>query len=566
MAGGLYSRRKLAEKKRAAAYERFGINREIRGGYDSSAAARCANGTFVGRRRSGVTVWRGIPFALPPTGARRWRAPMPATDSDKTYEAFYNGLTPIQTELESEQASYYPQGEDCLYLNVWSDTGVKGPKTVMVFFHGGSYGWGGTADPIYDGLSLVCAHRDIVLVTVGYRTGLMGFVDFSGVPGGEGYTDAPNLGILDQIEALRWVQKNISAFGGDKSNVTIFGESAGGGSVSLLPLIPAAKGLFKRVIAQSGSVALTYSKEECADFTRRFLSAAGAGCMKDLLSLSEDQLKQINRKINDYNNFPQRDDVLIPLDAYAPYENGYTSDIDILIGTNANELNYWIGELGGIVPYFFGLPVKFENDLPGFSKEDRKRVKQFMRGLKGKKMWRITEFYNELMFRLPAVRQAEAHAKNGGRAYMYYWTQPSAIPYRGACHAVELAYVFGNLEQTIYTGNNINKELSQLAMEAWVQFAKTGDPSTGGLHWEPYSVEARRPTMILSDKPHVQQEVLEEQRRQLYPLLDYWLNASYASLSYNVPFIRKTVAAAALSVAAIAAGCVLAWKALNESD
>ncbi len=550
-----YSKKKRAALKRAEMLGKYGINREISGAFDSSASAKCANGTFVGKHRDGVTVWRGIPFAQSPTGALRWKAPQPPQDNDGVYEAYYNGKTPIQTELASERASFYPQGEDCLYLNVWSDMSIKEPKTVMVFFHGGSYGWGGTADPIYDGFKLVNAHRDVVLVTVGYRTGIMGFVDFSSVQGGEAYPDAPNLGLLDQIEALRWVQKNISAFGGDAGNVTIFGESAGGGSVSLLPIIPSARGLFRRVIAQSGSVALTFSKEECADFTKRLMSAAKADCMEDLLSLSESELKQINEKLNDYNNFPQRDGRLIPTDAYAPYVRGETAEIDFMTGTNANEMNYWISEVGGIVPYTMGMPVKLENDLPKYRKSDRERVRRFLSGLHGAKVWRISEFYSEIMFRLPAVRQAEAHAKNGGRTYMYYWTQPSAIPMRGACHAVELAYVFGNLDQTIYTGNNINAELSRLVMAAWVQFAKTGDPSTEELRWQPYSAEANRPTMILSAEPHVQQNVLEKQRRLLDPILDYRTSASYANLSYNVPFVRKTAAVGVLSAAAVAAGC-----------
>lgn len=558
------SEKRYAALKRAEALRKYGINKPISHGYDRSAAADCSNGTFVGKQKDGVTIWRGIPYALQPLGELRWRAPQPPKDDRGVYEAYYNGKTPIQTELKSEQASYYPQGEDCLYLNVWSDTSVKKPKTVMVFFHGGSYGWGGTADPLYDGFQLVHTYRDVVFVTVGYRTGIMGFVDFSDVPGGEDYPDAPNLGILDQIESLRWVQKNISAFGGDADNVTIIGESAGGGSVSLLPVIPAARGLFRRVIAQSGSVALTFSKDECKGFTKHLMTAAGASSMKDLLSLSEEELRSVNEKINDYNNFPQRDGKLIPINAYAPYDNGETADIDFLIGTNADELNYWIGELGGIVPYHFGMHIRIENDLPNFSKEDQKRIRQFLREAKGSKIRRITELYNEIMFRLPAIRQAEAHSMNGGRVFMYYWTHPSSIAFRGACHAVELAYVFGNTDQTIYTGENVNKELSRLAMAAWVQFAKTGDPGTEELKWEPYSIEEHRPTMILSASPHIQQNVLEKQRRLLRPLLRYWLNASYAELSYNVPFIRKTVALGALTAAALVAGCALIRSSLDD--
>ena len=541
----------------------YGVNRRIAGAYEEALAAICRNGVFVGRAADNVITYRGIPFAQPPVEALRWRAPQPPSESRDVFEAYYNGKSPIQTEWKTEQASYYPQGEDCLYLNIWvNQTDTRTDKPVMVFLHGGSYGWGGTADPMYDGKSLVTKHADIVLVTVGYRTGLMGFVDFSTVKGGEAFPDAPNLGLLDQIEALRWVRENIRAFGGDPDNVTVFGESAGGGSVSLLPLIGQGKGLFRRVIAESGSVALTFSKEECRDFTERLMRAAGAHSMEDLMSLSESDLMRLNEKLNQYNNFPQRDGVLIPKDPYLPYNNGETADIDMLIGTNSDEARYWVGEIGGIVPYRFSIPVKFENDLRVLSKEDRKRVKQFIASQKGHSIWRMTEFYSEVMFRLPAMAQASLHAKNGGRAYLYYWTVHSAIPLRKACHAVELAYVFGNHDQTIYTGKRADEALSDTVMQLWTNFARTGDPSSETLQWHPYDAQTRQ-TMIISEQPHMENDVLPDQRKQLSPLLKYMINASYATMDYNVPFVRKAIACGVAAAAAVAATAFLAKKLLE---
>ncbi|MBQ1838860.1 MAG: carboxylesterase family protein, partial [Ruminococcus sp.] len=454
----------------------------------------------------------------------------------------------------------YPQGEDCLYLNIWLNQADQTPqKPVMVFFHGGSYGWGGTADPMYNGRNFVSKQPDIILVTVGYRVGLMGFVDLSYLEGGDAYPDAPNLGILDQIEALRWIQKNIAAFGGDPQNVTIFGESAGGGSVSLLPIIHTAKGLFRRVIAESGSVALTFSKEECREFSRRLMHEAKAGSMQELLSLSESELMKINEKLNQYNNFPQRDGRLIPLNPYLAYERGETAGIDLLIGTNSEEMNYWIGEIGGIVPFRFSIPVKFENDLKLLPPADRKRVKQFLDGMKGHSMWRMARFYDEMMFRLPAVEQASLHSRNGGKAYMYYWTVPSALPLRKACHAVELAYVFGNLEETIYTGEVADETLSDTVMQMWTNFARTGDPSVEGLAWAPYTEHARD-TMVISREPQLKNDVLGARRRLLSPLLRHMINPSYATLDYNVPFIRKTAAGVLALAAGIAGITLLAVK------
>ncbi|MBQ7500473.1 MAG: carboxylesterase/lipase family protein [Clostridia bacterium] len=534
---------------------RYGENKRLSGEYDPALAVQCVNGTFVGKVEGDVRVFLGIPFAQPPTGERRWKRARPVLPDDGVYEAYYNGKTPIQTESPTERASYYPQGEDCLRLNIWRHRAcADSKKPVMVFFHGGSYGWGGTADPLYDGGNFVLAHPEIVFVTVGYRTGLLGFVDFSSVEGGGDFPDAPNLGLLDQIEALRWIQQNIEGFSGDPENVTIVGESAGGGSVSLLPIIDEAKGLFRRVIAESGSVALTYSKEACADFTRRLLKETGCGNMDELKALSEDDLKTVNEKLNEYNNFPQRDGHMIPLDPYAPYDSGATADVDMLIGTNENECNYWIGELGGIIPYSLGFPVRYENDISTFDPSDKKLVSRILSEMKGKKIWRITEFYNDMMFRLPAIRQAESHAKNGGRVYMYYWTQPSAIRHYGACHAVELAYVFQNPQDTIFTGAPADPALTKTVGDMWANFARTGDPSVPGFAWPLYD-EKQRETAIIGLTQHTESDPLRSRREQLSSLLRYMINPSYANLDFHVPFVRKAIALAlgitALTVAAV---------------
>ena len=539
----------------------YGENHIITEEYDPALAAKCRNGVFVGRQKDEVLAFRGIPFAKPPVGELRWKAPVAPDDSDTVFEAYYNGKTPIQSEWPTEQASYYPQGEDCLYLNIWKNhTDESENKTVMVFLHGGSYGWGGTADPMYDGTNLVTKQKDIILVTVGYRVGLMGFVDLSYLEGGEDFPDAPNLGILDQIEALRWVQNNIAAFGGDPNNVTVFGESAGGGSVSLLPIIPQAKGLFRRVIAESGSVALTFSKEECRDFTKRLILAAGTRRMSDLMQMTEEELKVINAPINAYNNFPMRDGRLIPENPYQPYNDGVTKDIDMLIGTNSEEMNYWIGEVGGLIPFRFSIPVKFENDIRKLPLKDKQRVKRFMDLMRGHSIWKMARFYDELMFRLPAVAQAQAHARCGGKVYMYYWTIPASVRLRKACHAVELSYVFGNRTETIYTGHIADEAVSDTVMQMWTNFARTGDPSVGSLIWEPYR-GATRPTMIFSKSPYMMHDPLVARRKLLFPLLDHMINPSYTTLDYNVPFVRKAIIG---GVALLAGVSYLAYKLFKD--
>ena len=315
-------------KEKARIKALFGENKELKTNPDKEHSVKLTNGIFVPKVEDKIRIFKGIPFALPPINERRWKKPEPVNKSDKVFEAYYNGKSPIQSVINSERASYYPQSEDCLYLNVWvNDECIDKNKPIMVFIHGGSYGWGGTADPLYDGYNFIKLHPDVILITIAYRTGLLGFIDLSYFKGGEDYSDAPNLGIYDQIEALRYIKDNGKAFGGDINNVTIFGESAGGGSVSILPLVKEAKGLFHRVIAESGSLALTYSKEECKSLTDKLISELKSDSMEDLLKLSTEEFIKINNKLNESNNFPMRDGKLIPLDPYAVIHNVFASRI-----------------------------------------------------------------------------------------------------------------------------------------------------------------------------------------------------------------------------------------------
>ena len=383
----------------------------------------------------------------------------------------------------------------------------------------------------------------LILITIAYRVGLFGFVDLSYLKGGEDFEDAPNLGIYDQIEALRWINKNGPLFGGDINKVTIFGESAGGGSVSILPLIKEAKGLFHRVIAESGSLALTYAREECKSFTDKLIKETGTDSMDVLMKMSTEKLAKFNEKLNESNNFPMRDGKLIPVDPYEPYKHGLTKDIDMILGTNANELNYWIGELGGLFNYSAGMPIKYGVDTAKISKEDMVNVKAFMKQAKGNKVMRITEFYNEIMFRLPAITQADAHSENKGNVYMYYWKEESKIPLYKACHAVELAYVFYNIDETIYIGEKADEGLARAVSTMWVNFAKTGNPSFEDITWDKYDSKERKTITFKKDKIKVESDILAKQRELLFPVVKYMINPGYADVEKNATFFDKTSSA-----------------------
>ena len=542
---------KIKEQKKKVKSQ-YGENKELQDNPDKVHSVKCHNGTFIPKVNGTVRVFKGIPFALPPIGERRWKRALPIPESDKIFEAYFNGKSPIQSVINSERASYYPQSEDCLYLNIWvNDASEIKDKPIMVFIHGGSYGWGGTADPLYDGTNFINLHPDVILITIAYRTGLLGFIDLSYLKGGEEYEDAPNLGILDQIEALRWIQKNGKAFGGDINNVTIFGESAGGGSVSILPIVKEAKGLFHRVIGESGSLALTYSKEECKPLTDKLIKEAKTDSMEDLMKLTTEEFVKINEKLNESNNFPMRDGKLIPINPYEAYEKGLTKDIDMIMGTNANEMNYWIGELGGLFNYSFGIPLKYKSDLKHIKEEDKKYVKEFMKKTKGNKVQRISEFYNEIMFRLPAICQAEHHSSNGGNIYMYYWKEPSRIPLYKACHAVELAYVFYNIEDTIYTGEKADEELARKVSTMWVNFAKTGNPSLEDIEWNKYDSKHRKTMTFKKGDIKEEVDILKEQRKQLFPIVSYMINPGYADVNLHIGAIPTAASIVKASLSCI---------------
>jgi len=562
--------------------EEYRKNREMIGEYRKELAVTCHNGIFVGKKEGTVISYKGIPYAEQPVGKLRWKAPREAPASEKVYEAYNFGVSSIQSVSKEEEKFFGNQGEDCLNLNIWlNENYTQKKKPVMVYIHGGSYYWGGTTDPLLDGHNFVEAHGEVILITIAYRLGIMGFVDFSAVPGGQHYKDSCNLGILDQIAALTWIQKNVEAFGGDPSNVTIFGESAGAGSVSILAVLPRAKGLFQRAIMESGSCALTYSKKQCQPMTKRIMALTKAKNMQDLQKLSVNELREISGRISNIACFPQRDGRILPLDLYAQYAAGASAHVDILMGTNADEVRYWMEKVHGEMFYRMEIPILYENNIKSISHTDKKRIREFMNLRHESRAWKITEFYNEVMFRLPALFQLTEHSKNGGKAYNYYWTQPGKRRRQGAFHTVEIAYVFHNLSESQgnskrYRQNDkgdkvdaqkqkkrrqkscFNEELSQIVQTMWVNFAKNGDPGIEGLVWPEYR-QSSRMTMMLGRECKVVEDLLEEQRRLLMPILKYHLKVSYTGLSFRVPQVYKILLGAVLGVFAMVKGCQHIW-------
>ena len=535
----------------------YGENKVIDGEYPDSLAVETANGVFVGVNEDGLLTFKGIPYALQPTGELRWQVAKPEPDSRLVREARYFGHTSIQSRSQNNAASLYPQGEDCLTLNVW--TAADGMRTahrpVMVWIHGGSYVCDGTANPRHWGDQFVKVHPEVVLVSINYRLGLLGYLDLSQLPDGKDFARSGNLGLLDQVEALRWVKRNIAAFGGDPDNVTIAGHSAGAGSVALLASIDEAQGLFRRAIMQSGSVAFTSSREECQRLTKRVVDATGAKTVADLQALSQDEIIALNDKVGQFFRFPERDGVTIPEDPYSRFD-GFNAGIDMLIGTTADESRFWIDAMGGEEKFEMATMLWYRYITMSLDSVQRDNASRFMDVVTKDKPWPQSELLNDLMFRGPAIEMAQRHAASGGRTYMYYWTKALNDPIYGACHGSEVSYVL-NTGRQIKNGDRHNPFLAAQVQQMWVNFAATGNPSTPVHYWPAYE-STQRATMILGDNILLENDPLPEQRKLIAPLMKEYISPVFSDLLDKAPWYAG-IAIGAL----IAALLLLTWLILK---
>lgn len=522
----------LAEE-RAQLQALYGENRKITdGNYDKSLAVKCINGTFVGRKTDNVIAYKGIPFVgEQPVGEHRWKAPIDIVPDDGIYEAYYNAKSPCQVDDEWQRASLYPRGEDCLYLNVWKadDGAVK--KPVMVWIHGGAFEVGGTVEPREEGTNFVRENPDVILVYIEYRLGVFGFFHLSHLPDGADYPDAQNLGLMDQMMALKWIHNNIAAFGGDPDNVTIFGESAGGGSVSLLPLIEGSHNYFQRVIAQSGSVCFSRSEADAIACTNEVMSALGCKTVADLQKVDIEKLVEAADAIT-LRVFPERDGKFLPLDAYEAYANGAAKDLDFMQGCNKDEMNYFLVCAGGPEPFMDFMNERLTTNLTRLTAEERALVENFYKDVKGEAYDPLCRLYNQIWFIAPVFRQAENQTKAGGKTYNYYFTVESSVPLMKSGHAVELSTVFNHPEQTFVTGRTFDATFSKTLRRMWVQFAKTGNPSLSASEspdgkakeWPLYDLENKQ--LMIFDEFNIHPEK-ESQRKILDWDRTYFLTKYY---------------------------------------
>ena len=524
---------------------------------ESAAGApsvRCYNGTFVGREENGVLSFKGIPFAKAPVGELRWKAPQSVEASDRVFDATGYGKVALQPYASSEPISWDTEimSEDCLTLNIWTTGNTGKKKPVMFWIHGGAYSYGSAVDSLYSGQYMVEEHPDIVVVNANYRLGLYGYIDFSTVEGGEEFPTAAYNGLLDQIEALKWIQQNIEGFGGDPDNVTIFGESAGGGSVCALLAVEEAQGLFRRVIAQSGGLNFTYSHENFARYAAAelLLKKAGATCVDDLMRLSEAELFDIYRdtsggeSLSYFTYAPLRGEgSVIPEDPYQAILDGAGKDVDLLVGTTADEFRYFIFDFldPSVEEEGHALSEESKNAFSEWmlndsvsrliakcTEEERESIREFMAlHPDEEEFWRKIALITETGFRSPAIKLAENHVKAGGtgKTYMYYFAKKNTrYDWIGASHGCELPYVFHNyeLESELVSGPVIH-DLADQTCGAWASFAIRADPSFNGVEWPEYSLE-KRETMMFNDDGTASAvlDPLAKERELIVPLMYHY--------------------------------------------
>ena len=513
----------------------YGENKKITdGNYDRSLAVKCKNGTLVGRKYGDVIAFRGIPFVgRQPVGEYRWKAPVDAVPDDGVYEAYYFGTVPHQGVDPLQIGSLYPAGEECLYLNVWkaADAGTE-KKPVVVWIHGGAFVAGSTAEPREEGTAYVQENQDIVFVSIEYRLDAYGFLHLSHLPDGKDYPDAQNLGIMDQMMALKWIHENIAFFGGNPGNVTLIGESAGGCSVCLLPLVEGSHQYFQRIISQSGSPFCTRSTEEAIACTDELMEKLGCRTVADLQKIDPEKMIEVSGSLLALRVFPERDGKYLPLNPYDEYQNGAAKDIAVLQGCNKDEGGYFAFVMGEIYSAFAA--DRKAKKMAQLTEKERALAESFCNDEKNSSpdYPGVTRLFEQIMFKAPLIRMSENQTMGGGKSYTYYFTPESSVPKMWCAHTIEISTVFNHPEENLITGRRFDETFGKTLRRMWIQFAKTGSPSLtadispdGKAHeWPLYDLKDKR-VMVFDEfniHPEKEAEVKIVDWDRTYSLTKYY--------------------------------------------
>jgi para-nitrobenzyl esterase len=464
-------------------------------------------GLVQGTSDNGLTIYKGIPFAAPPIRDFRWRAPQPpmAWQGSRPADKFAPACMQIPIVVPALGMEAVPTSEDCLYLNVW--TPAKSPKdhlAVMVWIYGGGFTAGATSISSYNGENL--AKRGVVLVSVAYRVGPFGFFAHPELTAEQG-GHSGNYGLLDQIAGLQWVKRNIAAFGGDPHRVTIFGESAGGISVSMLAASPLAKGLFQGAISESGgNFASARSANEGGEnmFSLAtaehngvaFLSKLGGSSIADARKLpAETIMKNVAPGLG--GSWPDFDGYVLLGDQYKLYEAGHYNDTPILIGSNSDE--------GALFVATATAAAVQSSIRSGYGDYADKVFSVYPAGTDTEALRSARDMFRDTAFAWPTWAWARLQSRTGkGKVYVYYFSHrppyPDAPQFKswGAAHGGEISFVFGNFSATMSPSAE-DKAVSDQISSYWVNFAKTSNPNGPDLPAWPAFTEANQQVVNLND-------------------------------------------------------------------
>ena len=480
-------------------------------------------GAVQGSAANGVAAFKGVPYAAPPFGPNRFQSPRPAQSWEGVREALSYGPTAPKAPYVPPYDVLIPEiaipGEDYLNLNIWSPDLGQARLPVMVWIHGGAFANGSGSVPAYDGTRF--ARDGVVCVTINYRLGADGFLSL-----GDGIA---NLGLLDQIAALTWVQENIAAFGGDPSNVTLFGESSGGMSVATLMAMPRATGLFRRAIAQSGAGHYVISPATAQRIGQYLAEKLGVEPTREAIgTVPINRLVQAQQELRSEisaNPSPARwgevaanlmpfepviDGDLLPARPIDSIAAGASANIDVLVGNNADEFQFFLVPTGMLnvvnevilsrAVAAYGLPVAETLATYRATRKDATPG-----GL-------LAAIGTDWFYRIPAIRMAEAHAQqDAGATYMYEfaWQPPAFDGHLGACHALEMPFVFDNLDKEGFeglVGTNPPQQVADAMHAAWVAFATSGNPG-----WPQFDLK-RRATMRFDTTSELVEDPLSAER------------------------------------------------------
>jgi para-nitrobenzyl esterase len=483
-------------------------------------------GQLEGVFKRNLFIFKGVPYAAPPDKNNRWLPPQSLLPWSGVRPATAYGAIGPQSVLPfpGMAGKPEPQSEDCLFLNVYSPGLDNARRPVMVWIHGGAFCMGSGSMSMYRTGSLAL-NGNIVLVTINYRLGALGFLNLNELTKGR-IPSTGNEGLQDQAAALRWVKENIAGFGGDPDNVTIFGESAGGMSVGCLLNLPEAHGLFHKAIIESAVGEMARPLDMSVDLAAEFLKALDiqSDDISTLRTLPVDRIVKAQQEVAAKTGqggapfIPVADGRVMPMMPLDSLEAGLGSKVPTLVGSNLEEDKFF----ALMMPKVYGIDEEgLRRTAARFvAPKDVMKLIETYRKSRSSRGELVTPFeiYSALstavMFRKTAIRIAEAQCRHasGGYNYLFCWKSPVAGGNLGACHALEVGFVFGAHDATFCGSGPDADRLSGDMQDAWTRFAHTGNPGCKSLgEWPQYS--EGRATMILDKNSRLEKAAYEEERK-----------------------------------------------------